>query len=126
MSLIGELYEAKIEISLIKEELEKLKEDYDNYRRIIESYCNNKKVKDIQKHISWYSSETLKTKAKEVEKEEWLDYCCDRNRRQERRRQREERRREEEKKKRAAERKALEELMEKERKERARKNQEAN
>ena len=119
MSLISELYKALIELYSKQEELEELKVEYNNYKTIIESSCSNKKVRMIQEHISWYNKDDLNKKAKEVRDQEWLDYHVEQARRREERR-------EEEKKKRAAERKALDELMEKERKERARKNQEAN
>ena len=129
MSLLWELYEARIalyekeeQLAKKEEELNSLKEEYDHYRKIVETNCDNKKVRKIKNHISWYSREQLKKKAKKVAEQEWLDYSCN----EARRRQRREGRREREEKKRAAERKALEELMEKERKERQRKNQEAN
>ena len=128
MSLIGELYSARIELCLMKEELEQLKEEYNNYRRIIESKSNNKKVRFIKDHINWYDRDDLKRMANQVSEEEWLDDYCNTARRQEAKRrskEREERRREEEKK-RAAERKALDELMERERIERDRKKKEAN
>ena len=124
MSLISELYTALIELYSKQEELEELKVEYNNYKTIIESSCSNKKVRMIQEHISWYNKDDLNKKAKEVRDQEWLDYHVEQARRREERRREE--RREEEKKKRAAERKALDELMEKERKERARKNQEDN
>ena len=126
MSLIAELYSAKIELCLMKEELEQLKEEYNNYRRIIESKSNNKKVRFIKDHINWYDRDDLKRMANQVSEEEWLDDYCNTARRQEAKRRSKQREEEKEKKKRAAERKALDELMEKERKERARKNQEAN
>ena len=121
MSLISELYTALIELYSKQEELEELKEEYNNYKTIIESSCSNKKVRMIQEHISWYNKDDLNKKAKEVRDQEWLDYHVEQARRREERR--EEERREEEKK-RAAERKALEELMERERRERARKTKE--
>ena len=97
-------------------ELAELKQEYDNYRIITESAIDNKKVKDIRRHISWYDREELKEKAKQVTDEEQLSKCLENSRRQERlKRRREERRRQ---------RKALDKLMEKERRERARKNTE--
>ena len=123
MSIIGELYMTKLELAKKEEQLKELQEEYDSYRAIVESNSNNKKVRKIQKHVSWYNREDLKQKAKKVAEQEWLDYSCNEARRQERRR---EGRREREEKKRAAERKALDELMEKERRERNRKNKDAN
>ena len=117
---MSQLFSARLSLCLLEEEFKNLKEEYEDYRRIAESSCNNKKVKCIRDHLSWYNRDDLKKKAKEVAVEEALEYSCDEARKRERirrRKQREERRREEEKK-RAAERKALEELMEKERKER--------
>ena len=124
MSLISELYSAKIELCLMKEELEQLKEEYNNYRRIIESKSNNKKVRFIKDHINWYDRDDLKRMANQVSEEEWLDDYCNTARRQEAKRRSKQREEDKEKKKRAAERKALDELMEKERRERARKNTE--
>ena len=123
MSLISELYSAKIELCLMKEELEQLKEEYNNYRRIIESKSNNKKVRCIKDHINWYNRDDLKRMANQVSEEEWLDDYCNTARRQEakRRSKQREEEKEKEKEKRAAERKALDELMEKERRERAKK-----
>ena len=128
MSIIGELYMTKLELAKKEEQLKELQEEYDSYRAIVESNSNNKKVRKIQKHVSWYNREDLKQKAKKVAEQEWLDYSCNEARRQERRREgrRREGRREREEKKRAAERKALDELMEKERRERNRKNKDAN
>ena len=103
MSLISELYSAKIELCLMKEELEQLKEEYNNYRRIIESKSNNKKVRFIKDHINWYDRDDLKRMANQVSEEEWLDDYCNTARRQEAKR-RSKQREEEEKKKRAAER----------------------
>ena len=127
MSLISELYSAKIELCLMKEELEQLKEEYNNYRRIIESKSNNKKVRCIKDHINWYNRDDLKRMANQVSEEEWLDDYCNTARRQEAKRRSKQREEEKEKEKRAAERKALDELMEKEMKERRnRKNTGAN
>ena len=123
---------ALLDLYDLRLELAELKQEYDNYRVITESAIDNKKVKDIRKHISWYNREELKEKAKQVTDEEQLNKCLENSRRQERlKRRREERRRRQERLKRRREerrrqRKALDELMEKERKERARKNQEAN
>ena len=124
MSVISELYVTKLELYQKEQELSELREEYNNYRTIVESRCNNKKVKDIKEHVSWMYRKELKKKAKEIIEEEWLENSITRARREEGIKKR--RREVEEEKKRAAERKALDELMEKERKERARKNQEAN
>ena len=126
MSILTELYDTKLKLEDTKQELAELREQYEAYRIITESNCNNKQVREIKKHISWYDKKELMEKMKEVTFQEWLENSIAKTRRQERRR--DERRREQlkEKKKRAAERKALEELMEKERRNRARKNTEAN
>ena len=94
MSLIWEVYEARIalyekeeQLAKKEEELNSLKEEYDYYRKIVETNCDNKKVRKIKKHISWYSREELKKKAKKVAEQEWLDYSCNEARRQERRRE---------------------------------------
>ena len=116
MSVLLELYETKLELVQKEEELQKLKEEYSSYRKIVESTSSNKKVKDIKKHISWMSRAELNERAREMAYEEWIEGYMDRARRKERLR-----REEEEEKKRAAERKALDELMEKERRNRARK-----
>ena len=108
MSLVSKLYTTMIELSLKEQELSDLKEEYDSYRKIVESNSNKKKVRKIKKYVSWYNREELKKKAKKVAEQEWLDYSCNEARRQERRR--EGRRRE----------------GRREREERARKNQEAN
>ena len=114
-------------------ELAELKQEYDNYRIITESAIDNKKVKDIRRHISWYDREELKEKAKQVTDEEQLSKCLENSRRQERlkrrreerrRQRREERRRRQRREERRRQRKALDKLMEKERRERARKNTE--
>ena len=124
MSVISELYVTKLELYQKEQELSELREEYNSYRKIVESTSNNKKVKDIKKHVSWLTRDELNKKAKEVDEQEWFEWHSEKVRREERikRRQREE----EEKKKRAAERKALDELMEKERRERNRKNKDAN
>ena len=70
-----------------EQELSDLKEEYECYRKIVESNSNNKKVRKIQKHVSWYNREDLKQKAKKVAEQEWLDYSCNEARRQERRRE---------------------------------------
>ena len=136
MSLISALYTATLELHLKEQELSELKEEYNAYRRIAEANVQNKRIKDIKDHISWYNKNELKKKAKEIDDEEFLEnglMLAKRQarirRRQERRREgrRREGRREREEKKRAAERKALDELMEKEMKERRnRKNTGAN
>ena len=123
MSILTELYDTKLKLEDTKQELAELREQYEAYRIITESNCNNKQVREIKKHISWYDKKELMEKMKEVTFQEWLENSIAKTRRQERRR--EERRREEEKK-RAAERKALDELMERERIERDRKKKEAN
>ena len=125
MSLVSKLYTTMIELSLREQEMSDLKEEYECYRKIVESTSDNKKVRKIKKYVSWYSREELKKKAKKVAEQEWLDYSCNEARREEGKRRREGRR-EREEKKRAAERKALDELMEKERRERNRKNKDAN
>ena len=128
MSLISALYTATLELHLKEQELSELKEEYNAYRRIAEANIQNKRIKDIKDHISWYNKNELKKKAKEIDDEEFLEnglMLAKRQARIRRRTQREERRREEEKK-RAAERKALDELMEKERRERNRKDKDAN
>ena len=117
MAVFRELFETRLALFEKEEELKELKLEYENYKTIVESPCNNKNVRDTKKHISWYNPDELKKKAQEVMEEEWLEYSLEKARKQEKK---------EEKKKRAAERKALDELMEKERKERARKNKEAN
>ena len=127
MTLLTELYNTKINLAQVEEELDELKKEYNDYRTIMETGINNKRVKDIKDHITWYNREQLTKKAKEVLEEEWQENCLLRARDQERKRRRSQREEEEkEKKKRAAERKALDQLMEKERRERSRKNQEAN
>ena len=123
MSVISELYVTKLELYQKEQELSELREEYDNYRKIVESRCNNKKVKDIKEHVSWMDRKELMKKAKEVTEEEWLENRITRARREEGIKKRREA---EEEKKRAAERKALDELMEKERRERNRKNKDAN
>ena len=90
MSIIGELYMTKLELAKKEEQLKELQEEYDNYRAIVESNSNNKKVRKIQKHVSWYDREKLKQKAKKVAEQEWLDYSCNEARRQERRRKNQE------------------------------------
>ena len=127
MSILTELYRVAIELSKKEEEFEEMKQEYDNYRIIAESSCNNKSVRLIKEHISWYNAEELKEKAKEVQEEELIENQMMMIRAQKakrRRREREEKLRE--KKERAAERKALDELMERERIERDRKKKEAN
>ena len=96
MSIIGELYMTKLELAKKEEQLKELQEEYDSYRAIVESNSNNKTVRKIKKHISWFSREELREKAKEVAEQEWLDYSCNEARRQERKRRRD---REEEKEK---------------------------
>ena len=93
MSLIWELYEAKIalyekedQLAKKEQELSSLKEEYDYYRKIVETNCDNKKVRKIKKYISWYSREELKKKAKKVAEQEWLEYSCNEARREERKR----------------------------------------
>ena len=113
-------------LAQLEQELADLREEYQSYRKIIESNCNNKKVKDIKRHVSWMARDELNQKAKEVAEEEALEYQLMMARQRNREGRRREGRREREEKKRAAERKALDELMERERKERAKKNQEAN
>ena len=122
MTILGELYATKLDLAQKEEELRDLKEEFDNYRKIVECPYDNKRIREIKKYISWMTKDELKQKAKEVAEEETLEYQLMRTRCQERRRQREEKLKE--KKKRAAERKALDELMEKERRSRARKNTE--
>ena len=126
MSLISALYTARLELHLKEQELSELKEEYNAYRRIAEANVQNKRIKDIKDHISWYNKNELKKKAKEIDEEEFLENGLMLAKRQARIRRRRDERREEEKKKRAAERKALDELMEKERRERTRKNKDAN
>ena len=119
MTLLTELYNTKMNLFQVEEELDELKKEYNDYRAIMETDINNKRVKDIKDHITWYNREQLAKKAKEVLEEEWQENCLLRARDQERKRRRSQREEEEkEKKKRAAERKALDELMEKEMKER--------
>ena len=128
MSLISALYTATLELRLKEQELIDLKEEYNAYRRIAEANIQNKRIKDIKDHISWYNKNELKKKAKEIDDEEFLENGLMLAKRQARIRRRRTQREEEEKekKKRAAERKALDELMEKERRDRARKNTGAN
>ena len=125
MSIIAELYDTKLELyekekELYEKEKElaELNEEYNNYRKIVESNSDNIKVRRIKEHISWCSRDDLKKEAKEVSEQEWLDNYVEKARRDERRRRRDERRRRarEERRERVAERKALEELMEKEKK----------
>ena len=110
MTILGELYATKLDLAQKEEELRDLKEEFDNYRKIVECPYDNKRIREIKKHISWMARDELKQKAKEVAEEETLEYQLMRTRRQERRRQREEKLKE-----RAAE-----------RRNRARKNTEAN
>ena len=125
MTLLTELYNTKMNLVQVEEELDELKKEYNDYRTIMETGINNKRVKDIKDHITWYNREQLTKKAKEVLEEEWLENSLLRARDQERKRRRSQREEEDkEKKKRAAERKALDKLMEKERRERANKNKE--
>ena len=92
MSLISKLYTTMLELSLREQELSDLKEEYDSYRKIVESNCNNKKVKDIKKHVSWLTRDELNKKAREVDEQEWLEWHSEKVKREERikRRQREE------------------------------------
>ena len=114
-------------LAQLEQELADLKEEYQSYRKIVETNCNNKKVKDIKRHVSWMTRDELNQKAKEVAEEEALEYQLMMARQRNREGRRREGRREREEKKRAAERKALDELMEKEMKERRnRKNTGAN
>ena len=83
----------KLELAKKEEELKGLKQEYDSYRTIVESTCNNKKVKDIKKHASWLTRDELNKKAREVDEQEWLEWHSEKVRREERikrRRQREE------------------------------------
>ena len=123
MALIAELLKTKEQLSEAQQELDQLRQEYNAYRDIIESQTNNKRVRGIQDKITWYGRRELIDKAKTIKKEEWLDYYCSKARTQERKRRREEKIKRRE---RVAERKALEELMEKERRERARKKKDAN
>ena len=123
MALIAELLKTKEQLSEAQQELDQLRQEYNAYRDIIESQTNNKRVRGIQDKITWYGRRELIDKAKSIKKEEWLDYYCSKARTQERKRRREEKIKRRE---RVAERKALEELMEKERRERARKKKDAN
>ena len=123
MALIAELLKTKEQLSEAQQELDQLRQEYNAYRDIIESQTNNKRVRGIQDKITWYGRRELINKAKTIKKEEWLDYYCSKARTQERKRRREEKIKRRE---RVAERKALEELMEKERRERARKKKDAN
>ena len=123
MALIAELLKTKEQLSEAQQELDQLRQEYNAYRDIIESQTNNKRVRGIQDKITWYGRRERIDKAKTIKKEEWLDYYCSKARTQERKRRREEKIKRRE---RVAERKALEELMEKERRERARKKKDAN
>ena len=123
MALITELLKTKEQLSEAQQELDQLRQEYNAYRDIIESQTNNKRVRGIQDKITWYGRRELIDKAKTIKKEEWLDYYCSKARTQKRKRRREEKIKRRE---RVAERKALEELMEKERRERARKKKDAN
>ena len=126
MAVFRELFEARLALFEKEQELKELKLEYESYRTITESPCNNKNVRKTKEHISWYGPDELKKKAQEIMEEEWLEYSREKAKRQERR-EREREEEEKEKKKRAAERKALDELMEKEMKERRnRKNTGAN
>ena len=102
---MSQLFSARLSLCLLEEEFKNLKEEYEDYRRIAESSCNNKKVKCIRDHLSWYNRDDLKKKAKEVAVEETLEYSCNEARKRERirrRKQREEKLKEKEE--RAAER----------------------
>ena len=84
-----ELYQREEEVKQLKEEMKELREELNNYRLIAESTSNNKKIRDIKNHLSWFNREELKRKAKEVMDEEWLENSSDRARRDERIRRRE-------------------------------------
>ena len=86
-----ELYQREEEVKQLKEEMNELREELNNYRLIAESTSNNKKIRDIKNHLSWFNREELKRKAKEVMDEEWLENSSDRARRDERIRRRRER-----------------------------------
>ena len=88
---MSQLFSARLNLCLLEEELKNLKEEYEDYRRIAESSCNNKKVKCIRDHLSWYNRDDLKEKAKEVAVEETLEYSCNEARKRERIRRRKQR-----------------------------------
>ena len=81
MAILVELYETKLELLQKEEELEKLKEEYSSYRKIVESTINNKNVRAMRKHISWMGRDELKKGAKEIEEQEWLEGCLEKARR---------------------------------------------
>ena len=108
MSILRELYDTRLdlaqkeeELSDLKEELTDLKEEFDSYRKIVECPYDNKRIREIKKHISWMSREELKERAKEIAEEETLEYHVMRARDQERNRKRRQREEDKEKKKRA-------------------------
>lgn len=81
MSILGELYEARLELLQKEEELEKLKEEYSSYRKIVESTLNNKSIRRMRKHVSWMGRDELNKGAKEIEEAEWLEGCLEKSRR---------------------------------------------
>ena len=81
MSILGELYQTKLELLQKEEELEKLKEEYSSYRKIVESTLNNKSIRGMKKRISWMGRDELNNRAKEIEEQEWLEGCMERERR---------------------------------------------
>ena len=94
MAVLRELFETKLALFTKEEELKELKLEYDNYKTIVESPCNNKNVRDTKEHISWYSPDELKKKAQEVKEEERLEYSLEKARKQERKKRREAKREE--------------------------------
>ena len=68
MSILGELYEARLELLQKEEELEKLKEEYSSYRKIVESTTDNKRIRAMRKHVSWMSRDELKKELRKLKK----------------------------------------------------------
>ena len=81
MSILSELYTTKLELLQKEEELEKLKEEYSSYRKIVESTLDNKDIRKIKRHVSWMGRDELNQRAKEIEEAEWLESCLERARR---------------------------------------------
>ena len=87
MSILGELFEARLELLQKEEELEKLKEEYSSYRKIVESTLDNKDIRGMRKRISWMGREELNKVAKEIQEQEWLEGSLEKARRRARKNQ---------------------------------------
>ena len=81
MSILTELYVTKLELLQKEEELEKLKEEYSSYRKIVESTLDNEDIRRMKQHVSWMGRDELIQSAKEIQEEEWLEGCLERTRR---------------------------------------------